>query len=58
MMNCNEIQELLVEFILLDLNDSQAREVQAHLDSNCLVCGREYTEILEGAELVFEVSPA
>ncbi len=46
-MNCDESQELLLEFSLGQLDPGRMNEVREHLHEGCAVCGKELTEIVE-----------
>lgn len=57
-MNCDESQELLLEFSLGQLDPGRMNEVRDHLHEGCTVCGKELTEIVEAwARLATDLEP-
>ena len=57
-MNCDESQELLLEFSLGQLDPGRMNEVREHLHEGCAVCGKELTEIVEAwARLATNLEP-
>jgi hypothetical protein len=57
-MNCDESQELLLEFSLGQLDTRRMNEVREHLHKGCIVCAKELTETVEAwARLATNLEP-
>ncbi|MEZ6137416.1 MAG: anti-sigma factor [Pirellulaceae bacterium] len=56
-MKCAEVQDILVEFVLDELDATERQEVQQHLASNCECCQQHLAELVEGVGLLFEIAP-
>ncbi len=56
-MNCDEFQELFVEYYLSELNPAAQRAVEQHLRSGCTACNREFHALHDGIELLYTIAP-
>jgi hypothetical protein len=56
-MNCHELQNDFVPYLLDELHASRVREIEDHLASPCDACRREMKSLRESVELVYELAP-
>ncbi len=56
-MNCERIQDSLVQFLLEELPHSEFTAVKEHLETGCCVCNEQVRELREGMGMLFEAAP-
>ena len=52
-MNCEQIQEQLVPYVLGELNENENTIIQVHLESKCESCCAELNETYRATEIIF-----
>lgn len=57
-MNCTEIQNDLVAFVLDELNSAERANVERHLASGCSECILQLNEVRESVELLWQAVPS
>ena len=56
-MNCKQVQDLLVEFLLNELNEETKSAIDGHLRAGCQHCIAEEREIAEGMDHLLSIVP-
>lgn len=56
-MSCSEIQELLIEYVLDELDEVQESQVDQHLAAGCQACQAELQVISESMDQLWRVTP-
>lgn len=57
-MNCTEIQNALVAFVLDELSSAERANVERHLASGCTECIMQLNEVRESVELLWQAVPS
>jgi anti-sigma-K factor RskA len=52
-MNCDKVQQNLVEYVLGDLRESDIAAIEAHLQDECAACEHELSDVRDGIEAVY-----
>ena len=56
-MNCNQVNELLVEYLLNELNEETKSAIDRHLQNGCPQCIAEEREVLVGIDYLLSAIP-
>lgn len=56
-MNCAELQNLLVQYLLNELSDEEHAAVESHLQNGCPACVQEIHELSESMHIVWSALP-